>query len=200
MPSINAQGMLVDARVHHRRFAVIEHGPLSRPKAIVVHQTDSSNTASTLSAYAQQATGAHFLIGKDGQIYQTASLNKQCYHVGKLIKSKCLTLNIVGCRTPQMVKALAISGIERFKAIDAIERGKGYPDRYPVNADSVGIELVGRHLDDATYEPVTGAQAMSLQWLIDALYANLGLGASDVFRHPEVSYRNPGEARSATWR
>lgn len=99
-----------------------------------------------------------------------------------------------------MAKALAISGIARFKAIDAIERGKGYPDRYPVNADSVGIELVGRHLDDATYEPVTGAQAMSLQWLIDALYANFGLGASDVFRHPEVSYKNPGEARSATWR
>ena len=33
-------------------------------------------------------TGAHFLIANDGTIYQTASLEKLCWHVG-ILYSRC---------------------------------------------------------------------------------------------------------------
>jgi len=199
MSSINADGMLNDVRVIQRRFPSIEHGRLAQVRAIVVHQTDSTTAESTLHGYVNQMTGAHFLVGKDGQIYQTASTSKQCYHIGRLIKSKCLTLSITGCKSPAMAKALALTGVSQFRAIDSVERQKNYPDRYPVNSDSVGIEMVGRHIDDNHYEPLTGAQDESLHWLLRELFTHFALRASDVYRHPEVSYKNPGEARSAAW-
>lgn len=56
------------------------------------------------------------------------------------------------------------------------------------------------HIDDKTYEAVTAAQNSSLQWLIEELYAQFNLKAEDVYRHPTVSYKNPGEASSAIWK
>ena len=124
----------------------------------------------------------------------------RCYHVGKLIKSKCLTINKSTCDTSAMAKMLAMSWTSQINAIDAHERAKPYPDRYPVNNDSIGIELVGLHIDDKSYEDVTAAQNASLQWLIDELYLQFNLKSSDVYRHPTVSYKNPGEASSALWK
>lgn len=56
------------------------------------------------------------------------------------------------------------------------------------------------HLSSTEYEPLTAPQKSSLQWLIDQLYALFRLTAQDIYRHPEVSYKNPGEAGSATWK
>src|SRR5690606_8060251 len=43
---------------------------------IVVHQTGGSTAQSTFNSYRNSTTGAHFLVEKDGKIYQTASLHK----------------------------------------------------------------------------------------------------------------------------
>lgn len=59
---------------------------------------------------------------------------------------------------------------------------------------------MGRHLNDREYEAVTLLQNLSLHWLIGELYTHFSLGANDVFRHPEVSYKNPGEAKGAKWK
>ena len=88
----------------------------------------------------------------------------------------------------------------RIKALNAHERAKSYPDRYPVNSDSIGIELVGKHLDDKSYEVVTPLQLLSLQWLLDELYQHFSLVSDDVYKHPEVSYKNPGEASTVKWK
>ncbi|WP_256354614.1 N-acetylmuramoyl-L-alanine amidase [Variovorax sp. dw_308] len=74
MSTIDKDGMLIDSRVLLRRSASIEHGELSGVRAIVVHQTDSSSAQATLNGYQNGGNGAHFLIDKNGQIYQTASL------------------------------------------------------------------------------------------------------------------------------
>ena len=87
----------------------------------------------------------------------------------------------------------------QFKAMDSHERLKAYPERYPVNSDSVGIEIVGKHIDDKQYEAVTPAQNESLKWLLGELYRHFSLTGSDVYRHPDVSYKNPGEAKGASW-
>ncbi len=200
MASIDSNGMIVDPRVIPRRSPGIEHGTLPRALAIVVHQTDSATADATLNGYQSGGNGAHFLIDKNGQIYQTASLHARCYHVGKLIKSKCLAVSKSTCDTAAMAKMLAMSWMQQINAIDAHERAKSYPDRYPVNSEAIGIELVGMHIDETSYEAVTAAQNASLQWLIDVLYAQYDLQPDDVYRHPTVSYKNPGEARTALWR
>lgn len=200
MSTIDKDGMLVDPKVILKRFKSIEHGKLPSVEAIVVHQTDAPTVQHTFNSYHAGGNGAHFLISKTGEIYQTASLNMRCYHVGRLIKSKCLTLNKASCKNPAMTKILTMSWGARIKALDAHERAKSYPDRFPVNSESVGIELVGKHLDDKTYETVTTQQNSSLQWLVTELNKHFSTTSSDVYRHPTVSYKNPGEASTAKWK
>lgn len=98
-----------------------------------------------------------------------------------------------------MANILTMSWASQIKALDAHEREKAYPHRYPVNSDSLGIELVGKSVDAKTYESVTAEQNASLQWLVKELYSLFSLTTADVYRHPEVSYKNPAEASSATW-
>jgi len=200
MATINKEGMLVDPKVILKRYQSIEHGSLTGVHAIVVHQTDTTAAQNTFNSYKAGGNGAHFLIDSDGTIYQTASMSKRCYHVGRLIKSKCLTIDKNTCISPDMAKILAMSWGNQIKAIDSDERAKNYPDRYPVNSDSIGIELVGRHIDDKTYEAISAFQNSSLQWLVSELYKHFSLTSKDVYRHPTVSYKNPGEASSATWK
>lgn len=109
MSIINKDGMLVEGKVILRRFPTIEHGKLSGVHAIVVHQTDAPTAQHTFNSYIAGGNGAHFLIDKNGQIYQTASMNMRCYHVGRLIKSKCLTVNKNSCGSANMAKMLAMS-------------------------------------------------------------------------------------------
>ncbi len=44
------------------------------------------------------------------------------------------------------------------------------------------------------------AQNSSLQWLISELYGHFSLEKDDVYRHPQVSYKQPSEASTATWK
>ena len=79
-------GKILDKKVEIKTYSSIEHGNMSGVTSIVLHRTDSYNAAGTLSAYAKgKESGAHFLIDKNGQIYQTANLKKFCQHVGVLL-------------------------------------------------------------------------------------------------------------------
>lgn len=203
MDKIDKNGMLTNPRVIPRRFQSIEHGRLPTVRAIVVHQTDAPTAAATLNAYragSNKGNGAHFLVDKNGTIYQTASLQMRCYHVGALIKSKCLEINKTTCKDAALAKAKLPAWKAQISKIDVIERTKTYPHRFPVNSDSVGIEIVGKHTSATTYEAVTHQQNASLQWLIDELYAVFSLSPTDVYRHPQISYKNPGEAAGAVWK
>ncbi|MFK7945901.1 MAG: N-acetylmuramoyl-L-alanine amidase [Paracoccaceae bacterium] len=197
--TLNADGMLVHECITRKRFTTLEHGDLTAVNGVVVHQTDSSTAESTLRGYKTASNGAHFLIARDGTIYQTASTKKRCYHVGRRIKSKCLELDGKDCADEAAVKLLSLKWAQQLKQIDAHERKKEYPFRYPVNSDSIGIEIVGRDVDEKTYEEVSTAQNQALQWLAGELNCHFGTDKDDYFRHPQVSYKNPGEAASAKW-
>lgn len=196
---LDSNGMLSHKRIHLRRFSGIEKGPLAQVRAIVVHQTDSNTETSTFAAYRSQDAGAHFLIAKDGTIYQTASVRSRCHHVGSRIRSRCLEMNGVNCQDAKLLKLKLLHWSARIDAINDHERQKAYPDRYPINDDSIGVELVGKSLDDGAYQAATPQQIQSLIWLVSALWSLFHIGPSDVYRHPEVSYKNPGEAASARW-
>lgn len=219
MSDIDAAGLISHPRVQLRRFANIERGALARIEGIIVHQTDTADEGGVFGSYRHaNANGAHFLIGKDGTIWQTASLLQRTSHVGP-IKPRCLFE--MRC-APAELGALkqAVAAFDT-KTSNRLEMVKSVPLRYPSNQDSVGIEIVGKANlppgksvpagasarqrenfigDNAVYEPVTAAQQVSLQWLIDFLRQNFQIPAAEVHRHPDVSWKNPTEASTARWK
>ena len=62
--------------------------------------------------------------------------------------------------------------------VSKIEKGKTFPERYPANVDSIGIEIVGKSYEvpgkkDNVYEKVNDKQNDSLKWLIAELVDTL---------------------------
>ena len=143
------------------------------------------------------------MIDKKGAIYQTAHLNKKTYHVGK-IRSRCYEKKICSKSDLKAVTSLLFakgkSYSARIKAVHNLEKSKPYPERFPLNEDSIGIEIVGNYDDKTkTYEAIKPSQNTSLTWLIDELSNHFSFSKADIYRHPEVSYKMPSEAKTATW-
>ena len=194
---VDANGMVHDRRIELARSTNLEKGPMPLVHGVIVHQTGAPTAASTLNSYqVAGANGAHFLIDLDGKISQTASLLKQTYHVGKL-RARCIAEK----RCPPAELAVTSPS-----AVNRLEMGKAVPDRYPSNRDSIGIELVGAAIEDPNskgtfiYNPVTAEQNASLRWLVNSLSQTLNVPMTEVFRHPEVSRKQPTEASTARWR
>ncbi|NUP84299.1 MAG: N-acetylmuramoyl-L-alanine amidase [Burkholderiaceae bacterium] len=193
MLSIDDRGQVVSSRVRLALRSGIERGDLPVVHAVVVHQTGSSTAASTLSSYDRPgSSGAHFLIDKDGTIFQTASLYRKTHHVGQ-IKSRCLAE-----RSCAPAELQALRGKRVGSGIGRVESRKEYPRRYPANSDSIGIEVVSQAPNNV-FEPLTDAQQTSLQWLLTELLHTLRLARTDVYRHSEISWKQPSEASSAKW-
>jgi len=136
--------------------------------------------------------GAHFLIDKDGTIYQVASLYKQTWHVGKL-RARCLA--------EHRCSQADLNALRHFSPTNEHQREmqKQVPDRYPSNEDSVGIEIVGKSDSHGIYETLTAEQTASLSWLITELTSTFEVHMSEIFRHPVVARKNATEAQSASW-
>jgi len=213
MLTFDSQGMVErDSRIHPRRFMTIERTDMRVISGIIVHQTGAPSETSTFNSYKQaNANGAHFLILKDGTIYQTASVFKRTNHVGPL-KARCLAEH--RC-TPSEIKTFnAITP----KAMHRIEMQKIVPARYPSNGDSIGIVGAASlppgvqmppNLNEqqqrafmgnrAVYESLTTLQQASLKYLIDGLTKALDIASTEVHKHPEVSRKNVTEAATASW-
>lgn len=201
MLHLDSQGYVLNARVQRTPRPLIEHGALQRVSGIIVHQTGGGSGASSLSSYTMpNANGAHFLIDKDGTIYQTASLFRQTWHVGKL-RARCLAEHRCNSTELQALRHF------RPRAEHRMETAKHVPQRYPSNEDSVGIEIVGavvagrgqNSTAEGVYETVNAQQNASLRWLISELTSTFGIPMTEIFRHPVVSRKNPTEAESALW-
>lgn len=201
MLHVDSQGYVLNARVQRTPRPLIERGALQRIKGIIVHQTGGSSGASSLSSYAMQnANGTHFLIDKDGAIYQTASLLRRTSHVGRL-RARCVAEHRCSPTELETLKNFSPKNEHRM------EIAKEVPQRYPSNEDSVGIEIVGAVVvgkgqnpaEHGVYEPVNEQQNASLRWLIAELASTFGIPMAEIFRHPFVSRKNPTEAKSASW-
>ncbi|MDA8454551.1 N-acetylmuramoyl-L-alanine amidase [Acidovorax sp. GBBC 3334] len=211
----DAQGMVVhNARIKPRRFTAIERTNMKAISGIVVHQTGAPTETSTFNSYrSANANGAHFLILKDGGIYQTASVFKRTNHIGPL-KARCLAEH--RCTPAEIKTYRSASPTVMHRA----EMQKVVPGRYPSNGDSIGIEVVGASylpsgvrmpsgLNDqqqrafmgnrSVYEPLTGLQQAALRYLIEGLNKALDIPPSETHRHPEVSRKNVTEAATASW-
>ena len=201
MLMIDATGGVVDERVKSALNATIERGAMRTVNGIIVHQTGAATAESTLASYKNSsANGAHFLIEREGTIYQTASLFKKTWHIGKL-KARCVLEKT--CAPAELKVLKHFNPAAEHKR----EMAKKAPARYPSNEDSIGIELVGEALprggklpeDKKIYQSVTNEQNVSLKWLVTELSLTLGVPMSEIFRHPDVSRKNPTEASTARW-
>ncbi|PCE30004.1 N-acetylmuramoyl-L-alanine amidase [Burkholderia ubonensis subsp. mesacidophila] len=193
---ISKQGHVDAERIKVKIFSTIERGQMSKVNGIVVHQTDGTTASSSFNSYAESgANGAHFLIDKNGAIYQTASVYKRTNHVG-LLKSRCLVEK--KCSPSEFKRMSHMAG--KYKKLSGVEYRRGFPDRYPGNADSIGIEIVGR-MDRETeiYEVVNDKQNESLRWLVKELCETLGVSVAEIYKHPEVSYKKETEASTEKW-
>ncbi|HEU4852074.1 MAG TPA: peptidoglycan recognition family protein [Telluria sp.] len=201
MLTIDKQGRVLNPRVTISIRPNIERGAMLQVRGLIVHQTGGSTRESSLSSYlAPKSNGAHFLIDKDGTILQTASLLKHTWHVGSL-RARCLA--------EYRCTKTELQTLARFnpKAENRMEMKKAVPARYPANHDSIGIELVGAVVtsngtapaEKGVYEQVTAEQNKSLGWLVQELKQTFRVPVSEVFRHPDVSRKNPTEAASAKW-
>ncbi|MBK4725360.1 N-acetylmuramoyl-L-alanine amidase [Pantoea agglomerans] len=203
---IDEDGYIYDDRIERKIFKTIERGVLDSVNGIVVHQTASPTAQSTFNSYGNKsANGAHFLIDKDGKVYQTASLFKMTWHVG-LIQSKCFLKKV--CQ-PTEVRLLALHTKKYWKReiakeISDIEREKTFPDRFPNNTDSIGIEIVGVAVQvkgkaEPVYETINDKQNESLKWLVAELSSKFNVPMTEVHRHPDVGRKNETEASTAKW-
>jgi len=196
-------GKLVDKKVSQKIYKSLQKGNMTTINAIVVHQTGASTAQHTFNSYTSSSNGAHFLIDKSGQIYQTAHTNQKTYHVGK-VRSRCIETK--SCSKAELSTANSIylkKGLSysvRVKNMHNHEKSKSYPNRYPTNNDSIGIEIVGNYIKrNGTYESVNLKQNLSLKWLVNELTTHLKLQNNDIYKHPEVSYKQPSEAKTANW-
>lgn len=196
---INNNGWVIDKRVKLKIIPQIEKRPMMKVEGVIVHQTGGSAAESAFNSYKSGKSGAHFLIDKNGTIYQTASLKKQTWHVGKL-KPRCLSE--MRCTPTEMQQLKIFSPTKTHRR----EMTKNVPLRFPSNQDSIGIEIVGQALpvnepdpDKRTYEMLTNEQNDSLKWLIQEIRFSLKVPLSEIFRHPTVSYKNKTEAATASW-
>lgn len=204
---VDESGYIDAERIILKIFNNIERGKMDAVNGIVVHQTNAPTASSTFHSYQTKgATGAHFLIDRDGTIYQTASLFQITWHVGRL-QSRCFLTKKCEPTDFQKVAELEKSWRNSDK-VHQIEKVKNYPDRFPSNVDSIGIEIVGkstRVINENTgkpeyiYEEVNDSQNGSLTWLIKELVATLKVSTSEIYRHPEIGRKNFTEASTAKW-
>lgn len=197
-------GELQDTKVTQKIFKSLHKGKIAKVNAIIVHQTGAPTASHTFNSYETASHGAHFLIDKEGKIYQTALTTQVTYHIGKL-KSRCIDQPAT-CTEGELSAANAIylkKGVSysvRVKNLSNHEKTKSYPDRYPSNSDAIGIEIVGKYeTKNQSYESVNAKQNTSLKWLVSELSTHLCLQAGDVYLHPTVSYKQPSEASTASW-
>lgn len=197
-------GVLEDAKVAQKIFNGLHKGKMARVNAIVMHQTGAPTAQHTFNSYESASHGAHFLIDKEGLIFQTALTNQIAHHVGRL-RSRCVEQPAT-CSKDELSTANAIylkKGVSysvRVRDLHLYEMTKSYPDRYPSNEDSIGIEIVGSYdAKNQSYEDVNAKQNASLKWLVAELCIHLNLQDGDIYRHPVVSYKQPSEAETASW-
>ncbi len=196
MLKFDKEGWILHSRVQIMRRPNLKHGIMSTISGIIVHQTGASTAQSSLSSYLHiGANGAHFLIDKDGAVYQTGSIYWEQWHVGKL-KSRCLYEHRCSPLEIKKLEKMTVSGMNTH------EMKKSVPQRFPSNSDSIGIELVGGTIGngpDPVFETVTKPQNVSLAWLVLELRQTFDLPLTEVFRHPQVSRKDPHEAETAIW-
>jgi len=191
---LDKDGFFVSKKITKKHKTILEHGKISSIKAIVLHRTNSSSVKNIIG---NSSEGTHFWIEKDGTIYQAASLNKKTWHVGSGLYSK---------EKDETGKG-NYENTWPHKKRGAAELKKNYPNRYPINSDSVGIEVAGLWTKTSgkettgkykgelkgKWDDLTKEQEKSIVCICQALKKEYSLNNSDIYAHDEIKPKTKGE-------
>jgi len=191
---VDDDGYLRDSSIVKSPVKELIQGRLKVVHAIILHRTGSSNVPGTLASFKTKKDGTQFLIGKDGTIYQTASIMDETPHVGP-IKSKCDTNKTCLPEEQDIMKKFNKMPVpKRKKPLSEYEKKKTYGVRYPDNQDSIGIEVVAMYdYDTKTWPKATDEQLKSIKKLVHLLQKIFGLTDGDVYGHGEIAYKTKDE-------
>ena len=92
-------GMVNNPMVIQKQIKKLEKTKSSEKKsAIILHRTVSTTLGSAMGSFESSGVGTHFIIGKNGAIYQTASLDKKTLHIrdGELLVEGISNANTIG--------------------------------------------------------------------------------------------------------
>lgn len=185
---VGENGYIQNAGYVIQPVAALENGPINGPKAVVLHRTDSTTADGTMRGF-ERGIGTHFLVGKDGTVFQAASLAQKTAHVGK-IRSRCHSEGSCSAEERRLIDRWGWAP----RRIHNHEKVKSYPQRYPMNEDSVGIETVAKFdRNTKQWEAPTAEQSVSIAKLIGILKEEYGLSDADIYEHDRISYKEPGE-------
>ncbi|WP_181882450.1 peptidoglycan recognition protein family protein [Helicobacter didelphidarum] len=173
---------------------VEETGSFNKPPiAIVLHRTNSPTAKSTLNHWDTSLYGAHFLIDKDGTIYQCASLHQWTQHVGD-IRSRVEVEKTWDTNEKMLIENMwkeKTSYSARKTKVSNYEKKKPYPNRYPISSDSIGIEVVGEYDDNTKrYPNATLKQLGRLEQLVRVLFELYHINKTDLYAHAKIAYKD----------
>jgi N-acetyl-anhydromuramyl-L-alanine amidase AmpD len=187
---VGKDGFVIGYGVTKNQITELEKGTLKTIQGVVLHRTASSNSESALTSF-KSGIGTHFLVDKDGTIYQTADLRKITFHVGA-IRSKCFEEGNCSETESAIIKSFGWNPGKVYSH----EEKKSYPDRYPYYIDAVGIEVVGAYvLETKTWEKLTDKQIEAVSTLVNLLKMSYNMKFSDVYTHERISYKTEGEGQ-----
>lgn len=194
----DVNGYIQNHKVVNEIRPVIEHSLIGAINAIVLHRTGSVTAKSVLDAWNTKKEGTHFLISETGKIYQTASLKKQCWHVGKLY-AKCRTTSSCSEDDAKSIESILhkknTSWGKKFRLVTRHELKKDYPARFPHNHDSLGIEIVGLISDQKeVYETPNELQLKAMSWLLDELISTYNITIKDIFSHGKIAHKDKNKS------
>lgn len=185
---IDDKGYVQNADFTHDPISALEKGDITGPHAIVLHRTESATASSALTSF-KKGVGTHFLVDKDGTVTQTASLLKYTYHIGK-VRSRCYINKTCSLDETKKIKGFGWSP----EKIHNHEKEKDYPTRYPINADSVGIEVVGQYNSTTKkWDEAPEKQLKSIAKIVKLLKKEYSLTDDDIYEHDKISYKTEGE-------
>ena len=193
--TIGADGYLTDPDITRSAIPALERGAMPAVNGIVLHRTMGATAAGTLGHWRSEAQpyGTHFLIDRDGTIHQTASLERHTAHVGRIRSRGEVEGTLPAEEQQRMDDARRASGND-YAAVHRVESGRPYPQRYPTNGDSVGIEVVVTYDQQTrTWQAPTERQTASIRRLVGILQRNYGLDDHDIYQHDAISYKTQGE-------
>jgi len=193
--------------IQPHRMPFIERGPLDAVRGIIIHQTGTATGQQVFNTYGNPhggpegggPMGAHFLIDENGYIFQSASVYRQTMHVGK-IKARCLAE--FRCDPTELPNLEKWTKKQMAKPIYDNEKDKAPGDRYPMNEDSIGIEIVGlpenyKVKGKEKYGACSPIQQTSLNWLMSRLKYSFGqTPITEVFAHITIAWKSPGEGEA----
>jgi len=198
----DVNGYIQNHKVVNEVRPAIEHSLIGAINSIVLHRTGSVTAKSVLNAWNTKKEGTHFLISETGKIYQTASLKKQCWHVGKLY-AKCRTTSSCSEDDAKSIELILhkknTSWGKKFRLVTRHELKKDYPARFPHNHDSLGIEIVGVISNQKeVYETPNELQLKAMSWLLDELISTYNITIKDIFSHGKIAHKDKNKSEGTT--